>query len=281
MKVRRVRTMTVKQFRALMLAIFVMGAVTGWICNNTQAAVGAWKAAAEAYAAERNYYNTHADAIISAAETKIKEKKAMEATNTNIPEGYMEDSQGRLVPVSGIKAADLARNDLVIDLMSRAKELSLILAAFKQHAMADIEAFVELSGEEYGAKLGGKKGNVTMYSFDGRFKLIRSIDDYIVFDERLQAAKSLIDECLKRWTVGSQTELRTIVNDAFQVDKTGRINTKRVLSLRRLDIQDETWQRAMQAISDSVQVISSKSYIRFYERQPDGSYKQLNLNIAT
>ncbi len=73
---------------------------------------------------------------------------------------------------------------------------------------------------------------------------------------------------------------RTIVNDAFQVDKAGRINTNRVLALRRIDIKDETWQQAMLAISESVQVISSKAYVRFYSRQMDGSYQQLNLNIA-
>ena len=203
----------------------------------------------------------------------------MEPTK-QIPEGYMEDGQGRLIPLESVKDADLLRNDLVINLMWRARQMADKLAGFKQMAMDDIGAFVELSAEKYGAKLGGNKGNVTLYSFDGRYKLLRSIDDFIVFDERLQAAKSLIDECLKRWTQGSQIELRTIVNDAFQVDKTGRINTTRVLSLRRLEIADETWLRAMQAISDSVQVISSKSYIRFYERQPDGSYKQLNLNIS-
>jgi len=197
-----------------------------------------------------------------------------------VPDGYMEDNQGRLVPIEMIKEVDITRNDLVMELIAHAKSYAGILASFKVRAMDDIQAFVDLSGEKYGAHLGGRKGNVTLFSYDGQFKLVRSIDDFITFDERLQAAKSLIDECLKRWTEGSRAELRTIVNDAFQVDKTGRINTNRVLGLRRLDIQDETWQQAMQAISDSVQVINSKSYIRFYERQPDGSYRQLNLNIA-
>jgi hypothetical protein len=196
------------------------------------------------------------------------------------PEGYMEDGQGRLIPLERVSRMDMTRNDLVIELMKKALNIQALLATFKAGAMADIQAFVELSGEAYGAKLGGNKGNVTLFSYDGRYKLIRSIDDYITFDERLQAAKELIDECLKRWSEGSNLNLRAIVNDAFQVDKTGRINTKRILSLRRIEIDDETWQRAMQAISDSVQVISSKSYIRFYERQPDGSYKQLNLNIS-
>ena len=195
-------------------------------------------------------------------------------------QNYMEDTQGRLVPIELVKEIDLARNDLVMELIAKAQELAGVLATFKASAMDDIQAFVELSGEKYGARLGGKKGNVTLFSFDGRYKMMRAIDDSITFDERLQAAKSLIDDCLKRWTENGSVELRTIVNDAFQVDKAGKINTNRILGLRRLDIQDEVWKQAMQAISDSVQVINSKSYIRFYQRQPDGSYQQLNLNIA-
>lgn len=193
---------------------------------------------------------------------------------------YMENTQGHLVPIETVKPIDMERNSLVLELMDKARQLAGTLAAFKATALDDIQAFVELSGERYGANLGGKKGNVTLLSYDGRFKLIRSVDDFITFDERLQAAKALIDDCLKRWTEGSNANLRAIVNDAFQVDKTGRINTNRVLGLRRLDIQDETWKQAMQAISDSVQVVSSKNYIRFYERQADGSYTQMNLNIA-
>lgn len=204
----------------------------------------------------------------------------MASNHPQIPEGYMEDAQGRLVPRDTIREVDLARNDLVVESMFAAKRMAVALAKFKTDIMDDIQAFCELSAEKYGATLGGKKGNVTLFSYDGRYKMMRSIDDFITFDERLQAAKVLIDDCLKRWSEGSNANLRTIVNDAFQVDKAGRINTNRVLGLRRIDIQDETWQQAMQAISESVQVVSSKAYVRFYERQPDGSYRQLNLNIA-
>jgi len=204
----------------------------------------------------------------------------VENNETPIPAGYMQDTQGRLCAIESIKQIDLARNDLVLESMKKATDIADSLSKFKGTIMGDIQAFCELSAEKYGAKLGGKKGNVTLYSFDGRFKMIRAIDDFITFDERLQAAKVLIDECLKRWSEGSNANLRTIVNDAFQVDKAGRINTNRVLGLRRIEIEDETWHRAMQAISESVLVVSSKAYVRFYERQPGGKYKQLNLNVA-
>ena len=54
------------------------------------------------------------------------------------------------------------------------------------------------------------------------------------------------------------------------------------LALRRLDIRDEKWQKAMQAISESLQVVGSKEYIRFYERVGDSDqYQPISLDLAT
>jgi hypothetical protein len=36
----------------------------------------------------------------------------------------------------------------------------------------------------------------------------------------------------------------------------------------------------MEAITESIQVVSSKTYIRFYERRDDGSYMQIPLDVA-
>lgn len=127
---------------------------------------------------------------------------------------------------------------------------------------------------------GGKKGNVTLMSFDGKYKVQIAIQDNLVFDERLQVAKSLIDECLTEWTADSNDNVKAIIDNAFAVDKEGKINIRRVLSLRSLNIVDDKWQKAMQAISDATQVISSKEYIRFYERDEHGKYQQISLDFA-
>jgi len=198
-----------------------------------------------------------------------------------IPEGYLKDSQARLVPMEMIKEIDVVRNDLVLEIVGKANTVSKDLAEFKDAAMADVAAFVELSLEKYGVTLGGAKGNVTLTSYDGAFKVQLAVAEHLVFDERLQAAKALIDECLHAWTETSRPEIRVLINDAFQVDKAGNINTKRVLGLRRLDIQDERWQQAMQAISDSLQVAGSKEYLRIYRRQSDGGYQQIRLDVAS
>lgn len=201
--------------------------------------------------------------------------------NDNIPEGYKRNTQGHLVPIDAIKEIDLARDDLVLEIAAQAKAQSDRLKNFKANAMGDIQAFLELSAEKYGVEMGGKKGNVTLLSFDGKFKLQRAIAEHLVFDERLQVAKELIDGCIHRWAEGSGNEIKALVEHAFQVDKEGKVSTTRILGLRRLDIKDAQWLEAMDAIADSMQVSGSKSYIRIYERQADGeSYRPISLDVA-
>lgn len=198
-----------------------------------------------------------------------------------VPEGFWRDAQGRLVPETMVKPIDQERDRLVKHLVECASKLSKELAAFKAIAFGDIEAFVELSAEQYSAKVGGKKGNVTLYSYDGQFKIQRAVQESIAFDERLQAARALIDDCLRDWTQGARPEVVTLVNDAFRTDTKGEIRTARVLALRRLEISDERWQRAMTAIGEACQVIGSKSYIRVYERIGESDqYKAISLDIA-
>jgi putative sulfate transport protein cysZ len=59
------------------------------------------------------------------------------------------------------------------------------------------------------------------------------------------------------------------------------LNTSRILGLRRVEIQDSRWQNAMQAISESVQVVSSKAYVRLYERVGEtDQYVPIALDVA-
>ncbi|MGC0153305.1 DUF3164 family protein [Chromobacterium vaccinii] len=202
-------------------------------------------------------------------------------TQTPAPDGYWKDAKGRMVPENMIRPIDRERDNLVRALVKGAQEVSEVLGRFKGRAFGDIAAFVDLSTEQYGAALGGKKGNLTLYSFDGRYKVIRASQDKIGFDERLQAARAKIDECLADWTAGARPELQVIVNQAFDTDKSGQINTGRVLALRRYEIQDERWQEAMQAIGEAVQIVASRSYIRVYERVGDtDQYQPIPLDIA-
>ena len=198
-----------------------------------------------------------------------------------IPEGYRQNANGDLVLIENIKEIDLLRDELVTGIAERAMAKSGELGIFKNAVMDEIQSFVEQSADRFKVKMGGTKGNLTLISFDGRFKVQVANQDYITFDERLQVAKAAIDKCIKKWSEGSDPKIMALVNDAFQVDKAGNVSIRRVLGLRQLDIQDKDWKKAMDAISESVQVTGSKSYIRVYERVESGEYRPISLDVAS
>lgn len=199
-----------------------------------------------------------------------------------IPKGYIKNAEGHLVPKALVSELDKSRDKLVHSIVKRAKNLRDPLAEFKKKAEGEIQSFIQSSADQYDARLGGKKGNVTLYSYDGKFKVMRTYGEQIYFDERLQVAKALVDECIHEWAKGANVKIKALVEHAFQTDQQGKINKDRVLGLKKLDIKDTKWVRAMQAITDSIQVAGRKSYIRIYERQgDDGAYEPISLDIAT
>ena len=205
-----------------------------------------------------------------------------QAQEQQVPDGFMLDAKGRQVPVNLVSDYDKAKDQLVKEVVAGALEVRAQLQAFKVQAMGDVDALVQLAMEKYKApkKPGGDKGNVTLYSYDGRFKVARSIGQFVQVGEQIHAAKSIIDSLLNEWTEGSRDELKRLVMDAFQVNQEGHFNIGRLMELRRLEIHDERWQQAMVAISDAVQVVATKSYLRIYERDANGKYQPITLDIA-
>ena len=197
-----------------------------------------------------------------------------------IPAGYRENAKGDLVPESRIKPVDLMRDEVVKEVIEASKKLRESMTEFKLTAMSKLADFVELSASEYGKQLGGTKGNVSLVSFDGKYKIQRAVGEHRVFDERIQTAKGLIDECIHSWSGGADDRLMAMVEHAFRVDKQGQINVNQVLGLRQLDINEPKWNQAMDAIADAIQITGTSEYLRLYERQANGKYVQLPLDIS-
>ena len=193
---------------------------------------------------------------------------------------YRQDARGNLVPIANMKPIDLARDDFIREAFAQILPLREQMAELKAQQMADANAFIDLSVEQYGAKR-SVKGNTMLTSFDGKQRIIIAQADVLHFDERLQAAKALIDECLNEWTQDSRAELKAFVLQAFDVSKEGKINVRKVMDLRKLEIDDPKWKRAMQAIADSLHTQATREYIRYYQRNEEtGKYEQVVLDFA-
>lgn len=192
----------------------------------------------------------------------------------------MQDSQGRLVPLDKVKDIEKLRDQTVKELVNRALNMQETIARFKAELKSDLVSYLTLSFEKYGRTFGGKKGNIRLISYDGKLRIDLDVNKTICFDERLQIAKGLIDDCINRWAQGSCSEIKALVLDAFQVDHQGTVNMGRILGLRRLNIEDTQWKQAMDAIGDSIQIIGTKEYIRFYIRDERGKYQPISLDFA-
>jgi hypothetical protein len=179
---------------------------------------------------------------------------------------YMQDAKGSLVPLTLVKPQNKLEDETVRKIMKFAQELNAQITRFRQNTMIDLGSFDALLEQEYGAKIGGAKGNRTYQTFDGLMRVQVQVADLIDFGSELQVAKKLIDECLNEWSAGSRPEIQAIVTRAFNTDKEGKINRSEIFMLLRHAIEDERWQRAMDAIRDAMRVTGSKEYVRFYQR---------------
>jgi hypothetical protein len=194
---------------------------------------------------------------------------------------HMRDGQGRLQPVSTIKAQDLLMHEVVCRIMGYAIPLSDQVTRFKCHTFDDIGGFEALLAQEYGAKIGGAKGNKTLLSYDGLYKVTVQVADNITFGPELQVAKGLVDECLNEWAADARDELKAIVTRAFNTDKEGQINRAEIFMLLRLEIADARWKEAMRAIRDAMRVVGSKTYVRCHRRSTfDAPWEAVTIDLA-
>lgn len=192
-------------------------------------------------------------------------------TPVEIPDGivelagkkYMTDAKGALVPVELVKPQHELEDQLVRKVMGFALALNAQLARFRGHTVTDLGDFDALLAQEYGMTKGGPRGNKTYRTYDGMYEVEVRVQDQIEFGPELQVAKSLVDECLNEWAEDARPEIRGIITRAFNTDKEGKINRSEIFMLMRLEIEDERWKSAVQAIRDAIRVTGSKSYIRF------------------
>lgn len=194
---------------------------------------------------------------------------------------YLRDAKGSLVPLEAVKAADLLMDETVREILAEARVLSSSIATFKAAAFERVGGLQAILAQNYDTTLGGAKGNITLMTFDGCAKVQVQVADRLEFGPELLSAKSLIDECLIGWTVGSRVEVQSLVNRVFQVDKEGQISKAGLFMLLHVAITDEKWVRAMDAIRDSIRVVGSRQYVRFYQRETsDGQWRAVSIDIA-
>lgn len=197
---------------------------------------------------------------------------------TEKPE-YLMNSRGFKVPFDIIATQDLLRNDLVLKLTAEAKVLSKAHDDFKRNVFSEANDLISLLAAEYNVQIGGTKGNITLSSFDNKSKIQIGVADQIAFGAEIDIAKKLITEVIEEELSDSSTFIADLLRDAFEADKQGQYNKNRILTLRKYRNANasDKWKEAMKALDDAIIASSSKTYIKFYEKNEFGGWEQIPL----
>ncbi len=181
--------------------------------------------------------------------------------------GNWLDGAGHAVPPQYIAKIDRDRDAMVERILKQVEAEHERLVKLKAKITGEIERYLTKAAKEAGLKE-NPGGNYTFTSFSGDKQVELKVAKFIEFDERLKFAKAKIDACLERWSEGANGNLKVIVYDAFKVDEKGKVDTKRILGLRKLKIpsKEKEWHEAMDLIAQAVTINGKKAYLHFRKR---------------
>ena len=211
-------------------------------------------------------------------------KAEPDAAAVTPPEGYRMDAKGRLVPERIIPPGEIIEDQTVRFVLAFAVDLANQIQRFRSHTTADMLSLLDALSEAAGvaAPKRGRKGNWSAMSYDGRLKVTIQVQDRLDFGPELQVARDLIRDCIAEWSDGSRDEIRVLVQHAFEPDKQGNLNREAILKLRRMAFSDPRWTAAQRSIGDSIRVVGTRKYLRFYWRPtPEAAWRSVPIDIAS
>jgi hypothetical protein len=198
--------------------------------------------------------------------TKAEDRKKAQ------PDDHLTDDKERYCPLRTLSAVEIARDAFVNSTVDRAEFIVRLMACFKEDTHLDIDAFIQKAADDYEIEMGGAKGNLTLFNFDGTAKVCLRFSNKFVFNEKLQIAKQLLDKVIaEEKEKGTLSDVVVVmINEAFAFDTEKSVNYYRLIKLTKHEgIKNENWQKAMAAIKECTDVIGKTAYLQFYRRDKD------------
>jgi len=196
------------------------------------------------------------------------------------------DESGAAIPFNRTTPAERGREKSAASIYKEAKRLNKALASFKNLVRTLCDKAYKDALSELKVDPVDRKGNFTWFNFDRSFKVEVSINDRIEFDDLLiQAAQEKLRSFLATNTSGIDDMISKLIMDAFQTTR-GKLDTKRVMNLvryrSRLDqAKYPEFHEAIDFIEKSIRKPESKTYYRVWERDANGEYQVIDLNISS
>ena len=191
------------------------------------------------------------------------------------------DKDGNEIPSGYIHKIDKDKHYSAQKLAKKAIELSTRLFDFKEDLFRICDELYERALAEQRITLRAKsKGSYTISTIDKKIKVEVVVSEFTGFGDDISIAHELIKEYLQEKTKGVDTEIIQIVNAAFE-SSGGNLDVKRILGLKKFNINHPKWKQAMEVIDRCYEVRNTKRYARIWIMDEAGSYQAVKLDFAS
>lgn len=194
----------------------------------------------------------------------------------------LKDHNGYDIPVGSIKSLDLMKHKVANKLAASFKKEQKQLLALKELAFKEADKVYSEQLRTYefdGKETAAMKGNFTFFSYDKSLKIEVQIGQKLEFDDKINIAKSMIDDYLNELVKGQNSDVVIIINNAF-VTSSGKLDHRKILNLFTLKIKNDKWLKAMEILKDSITSNTTKRYIKVWQRDTQGEYQIINVQFS-
>lgn len=182
-------------------------------------------------------------------------------------EEMIRNCNGNLVQVSRLRADVVLTDQVTRSIVGKMRDLAAHNARVKREIFEEVQAYQDLMFGQYNARVGGRRGGLTISSFNDLQKVVLSTTDYSRVTAALPAAQALMNEILDDLTGNVGADIRTLIMAAFERDeKTGRVNVQRLNGLKKYSLDHPKWADFIMAINDAIEPAGSKEGVRAYVR---------------
>lgn len=196
------------------------------------------------------------------------------------------DHDGLEIPSRLITSLDKLKERKSNQLLKRAKKIAKDLQEYKELYEEVSKEILEKSANERGLSLAKHKGNFTWYNFDKSVRHETDMQSRIVFDDLLiHSAEEKILEYLRLGLNGASNPLvREMSLEAFK-RRNGQIDPKECIKLLSYKSKipkkgNELFHDGLEDLQNGMTRVYTKLYHRIAERQPNGEYETIQLNLS-
>ena len=196
---------------------------------------------------------------------------------------FWKDESGTAIPYNRTTPVERLMERSSAKIVKEALAVNAKLVSFRETieslSQEAFEAFMEANNSDR-----KHKGNFTWYNFDRSIKIEVAISEPIQFDDlTIKAAKLKFDKFIEENVTSKNDFVKPMILEAFQTQRSGSLDTKRVLGLARHErkVNNPMFSEAVQLINEAIRRPKSKTYYRVWVKMASGEYSNIELNLSS